>query len=49
LPNLNPGSAGPRRLSLPIGLAGIEVAEDGLKPKIEVLFEPSYPPADHYR
>lgn len=34
---LNPGSAGPRRLSLPIALATIEVDEKGLRPSIITL------------
>lgn len=41
---LNPGSAGPRRFSLPVSLAIVEIAEDGLRPRIETLFPPAQPP-----
>ena len=34
---LNPGSAGPRRFSLPITLATLEVTPDGLRPEIHDL------------
>jgi putative phosphoesterase len=36
---LNPGSAGPRRFSLPITLARVWVAKDVLKPEIVTLAE----------
>jgi uncharacterized protein len=34
---LNPGSAGPRRFSLPITLATLEVTPDGMRPEIHDL------------
>lgn len=34
---LNPGSAGPRRFSLPIALATLEVAGEGLRPQLHRL------------
>ncbi|MDU9403438.1 metallophosphoesterase family protein [Pseudomonas sp. zfem004] len=38
---LNPGSAGPRRFSLPVTLALIEVGTDGLMPEIIPLLTPA--------
>lgn len=34
---LNPGSAGPRRFTLPIGLATLELTDDGLQPHIHEI------------
>lgn len=34
---LNPGSAGPRRFALPIALATLELADEGLRPRIHEL------------
>jgi len=36
---LNPGSAGPRRFSLPITLARVRVAADALSPELVTLAE----------
>jgi hypothetical protein len=34
---LNPGSAGPRRFTLPIALATLELAGDALRPRLHEL------------
>jgi predicted phosphodiesterase len=34
---INPGSAGPRRVKLPITLATLEIAPDGMRPEIHDL------------
>jgi len=34
---LNPGSAGPRRFSLPVAVATLEIAGDALRPRIHTL------------
>jgi putative phosphoesterase len=34
---LNPGSAGPRRFTLPIALATLELTDSGLQPQIHTL------------
>jgi putative phosphoesterase len=37
---LNPGSAGPRRFSLPIAVATLELASDALRPRLHVIPSP---------
>jgi uncharacterized protein len=39
---LNPGSAGPRRFTLPIALATLELAADGLRPRLHQLVARSH-------
>jgi predicted phosphodiesterase len=34
---LNPGSAGPRRFTLPIALATLELTDNGLRPSIHEI------------
>jgi len=41
---LNPGSAGPRRFTLPIALATLELTDDGLRPHIHHLAAKPAPP-----
>lgn len=41
---LNPGSAGPRRFTLPIAVATLEIAGDALRPRIHHLGGMSAPP-----
>lgn len=43
---LNPGSAGPRRFSLPVTLAILELSGDGMRPVIHDLFGDGAPMAD---
>jgi putative phosphoesterase len=38
---LNPGSAGPRRFTLPIALATLELTADALQPRIHLIGNPS--------
>jgi uncharacterized protein len=33
----NPGSAGPRRFSLPISIGFLDIAEDGIKPRLVTI------------
>jgi putative phosphoesterase len=40
---LNPGSAGPRRFTLPIALATLELTGDGLQPRIHHLGATGHP------
>jgi predicted phosphodiesterase len=40
---LNPGSAGPRRFSLPIALATLELVGDTLRPRLHHLAAPAGP------
>jgi uncharacterized protein len=42
---LNPGSAGPRRFTLPIALATLELADDALRPRLHHLGGPALAPA----
>ena len=43
---LNPGSAGPRRCTLPIALATLELAGDAVRPRLHRLGGPALPRTD---